>query len=158
MADQDWLKILNYMNTGVQSMQQGMEARQQGAFTSYQLQNNATDTLLAGKRAAGEYALKRDTLASDATVAMVAQGGVVDQDMIAKLKSQVDLDAVGAMYDAKATASSQQFQADTARIQGKRAYRASQVRLGMNLLGAAATYKWKGSAPKMGPDKGWGDM
>ena len=134
--------MANVMQYGLSPYMKGAAADASSSFTAMQQYQNAKRRLRSGDVEAQGYRQQGRVLQSDATVNMIAQGGTVDPSMLAKLKTQSDIDAISAMYDAKADAITMQSAARMKRIEGKSAYRQGQIALGSSVLNAAGNYKW----------------
>jgi len=119
----------------------GQSAKASGEFESVQRFQNARNRIRSGVEEAQESRRRGRQAVGSATVAMVAQGGMVQPEMLAKLKKEYEIDAIKAMYDAKADAATQESAGRMAKLQGKQAYRAGQLRAGMSALQLASTYK-----------------
>ncbi len=127
---------------GTSAYVKGSAARTSASFEAMQQYQNAKRRLRAGEVEAQGFRQQGRVMQSDATVAMIAQGGTVDAGMLAKLKTQSDIDAISAMYDAKADAITMQSAARMKKIEGRSAYRQGQIALGSSVLTAAGNWKW----------------
>lgn len=127
----------------------GASAKSGGRFTGQQYRNNANLRLREGQREAMDIKRVGRQMVSDATVAMVNQGGMVDHSMLSRLKREHDINAINAMYDAKADALQQRYAADAAERQGEREYRAGVIGMTSNILSAASSFNWGGDPPKV---------
>ena len=150
MADTDWLKLSQSILTIPAPYLQGSARSTAGKYEAQQHYQNVKSRLYAGEQQAGAIRQAGRSTASDATVAMIAQGGTVDSSMLAKIKKESDIDAIGALYDAKADALTQQHAGRVAEMQAKHEYRAGVLGSVSNILGAASTYKWKGKPTSKG--------
>ena len=159
MADTDYLKLSSQLLDILSPYYKGAGAKSAGRFEGAQYRNNARLTLREGERTAQDIRKAGRIMESDATVAMIAQGGTVDHSMLAKMKRKHEMNAIAAMYDAKADALQQEFAARQAEKQGEREYRAGVIGMFSNILSAGSTYGWgKGSgAPKVTKAKTRGD-
>ena len=72
-----------------------------------------------GVRAAEIEKYKTRATMSDATAAMAAGGGVVDPEMLARIKQRGDYNTMSAVYDAASSASAMRQQATMVEIQSK---------------------------------------
>ena len=130
---------------GLSAYQQGQSTKISNSYEAMQQYQNAKRRRLAGQREASMYRREGRVAVSDATVSMIGQGGTVDSEMLAKLKSQADINAIGALYDSKVDALQTESQARMNKIMGKAAYRQGVLKLGSSLIGAAAP--WIGAPP-----------
>ena len=156
MADNvDTLKLSKELLSIMAPYYKGSSAQSAGRFESLQHRRNATQALRAGEREAQDIRKAARVMDSDARLAMIAQGGTVDHGMLAKLRREHDLNAISALYDAKADALTSEFAARQADRQADREYRAGQLGMLSNILSAASTYSYsKGTAPKARPKPG----
>jgi hypothetical protein len=115
---------------------QGQSAKRAGEFEAVQRYQNARQRIKSGVQEAQEYSRKGRQAVGSAKMAMIAQGGMVQPEMLAKLKKEYEIDAIKAMYDAKADALTQESAARLAKLQGKRTYRAQVYRAAGTLFGA----------------------
>ncbi len=156
MADTDYLKLSSQLLDILSPYYKGASGQAAGRFEGVQYRNNATLRLREGERQAQDIRKASRVMESDATVAMIAQGGTVDHSMLAKMKREHEMNAIAAMYDAKADALTSEFAARQAERQGEREYRAGQLGLLSNILSAGSTYAYSkgGGAPKVRPKPG----
>jgi hypothetical protein len=138
MADQ--LKLATTVLSGAADYYGGAAKRSAGRFVGQQYRGNVKRRLIAGEREAAQYRQAGTVAASNAAAAMAAQGGVVDSEMLARMKRDADIDAISAMFDAKADALTSGYAARQAEREGEREYRAGVIRMGSSLLGAASTF------------------
>lgn len=98
---------------------QGDIAETMANIEARSMERKAARTEAAGTRAAMAEQYKGRVAMSDATAAMVAQGGVVNPEQLAKLKQRADYNALSAVYDAKSAAADLRMAAGLKRIEGK---------------------------------------
>ena len=137
MAEIDKLQLSRDLLKASIPYYRGATARDNSQFEAQQYYNNAKLRMLAGQREASGFRQEGLKAASDATVAMVAQGGTVNSDMLARIKKDSEVDAIAAMFDAKADALTSEYQAKSAELKGKQEYRAGVISMGSSLLSSS---------------------
>lgn len=142
------LKLLSTVLEAGSDYYDGVSKRGAGRFEGQQHRSNAKRRRIAGDREAARYRQAGSEATSNAAAAMAAQGAVIDSEMLARIKRDSDIDAISAMFDAKADALTSEYAARSAEMQGNREYRAGLTRMGSTLLSAASTYKWGGKSGK----------
>lgn len=113
---------LDYYNTYTQSKileTQGKLNETLGQIEADSLRRNATLEMNKGVRAGEIEKYKTRATMSDATAAMAAGGGVVDPEMLARIKQRGDYNTMSAVYDAQTNASTMRQQATMVEIQSK---------------------------------------
>ena len=135
--------------SGYSDYEKGKTSKIAGEYSALQHYNNARQRIKAGIQEAQVIKAKGRRDVSDARVVMIGQGGTIDSAMLARIKKDSDMDAISAMYDAKADAFTSRSAGKMSEIGGKQEYRAGVAKLGSNLLTAASTYKWKPPTEKL---------
>lgn len=140
----DFLKAgktaLDYFN----DRSKGYVARKNARFEADQYRWNAKRARLKGERESAQIRDKGLQVAGAAKVAMAAQGGTVDSEMLSEIKQDSELDAISAMWDAKADALQYELVARSREIEGDREYRNRVLRATTNVLSKANTFRWGG--------------
>lgn len=140
----DWLKLGSSILNVAAPLAQGSQAKTAGKYQAQQYYNNARLRARAGQEESWAWQAAGRKAVSDATTAMVSQGGTVDSAMLAKMKKESEIDALSALYEAKADAQQMSHAGRMAQMQGNAAYRAGVVGATSNLLKSASSFKWKG--------------
>jgi hypothetical protein len=143
MASDDFINNMNAYSSilqGVGAYYAGRGRREQGKWLEFQHKQNAKRAEIAGEKEASRIREAGRRMISNATVAMVAQGGTVDSAMLARMKTAHDIDAISALYDVKARAATHAMQGEQAARQGRQDYRASVIKMGSSFLDAASTF------------------
>jgi len=144
----DFLRLSTSILDSLGNYSTATNARQSGNFTGQQYQQNARVSLRNGDINSANIRGEGRALESNATAAMVAQGGVVDSAMLAKIKKQTTIASLNSLYDAKAEARSSEFAAKAAKLQGDQAYRAGMLKVFTNIAGMSSSFPSSGGAPE----------
>lgn len=146
MADEkkqkvDYLRLSTNILDFASNLHRGSMAYGAGKFAAGQHQTNARRALQSGQQTASAIRTRGRETAGAAKAAMIAQGGTVDSEMLARIKTEADIDAIGAMYDAKADALTHELAGDAERMRGRHTYRSSLLSAGSNILSATAQFR-----------------
>ncbi len=134
----------------------GSAARASGKYSATQHFYNAKQRLKSGEQDANNIRQKGNQMVSNAKVAMVAQGGVVDESILARLKQNYDIDAATAMFDARSQANADRAAGRVAEMEGRQKYRANIMRVVSSALAYGSSFKSPGRPPTPNPHKAHG--
>lgn len=138
----DWFAVGSNIFDAASLYGRAVSTKGKATFEAQQNLQNERRSLRAGERNAMAFREQGRQTASEALVAMVSQGATVDDSVLAKIKKQADLNAIGAMYDAKADALTSKYAALSTQAQGRREYRANMLGAASNIMRGAAKIKW----------------
>lgn len=144
----DYLKLSTSILSAAGNYTDAVNAKTSGRFAAQQYGQNARTSLRQGDIVSANIRQAGRSAEADATSAMVAQGGIVDSAMLAKIKTKSTIASLNALYDAKADARTSEFAAKAAKLQGDQAYRAGMLKVGMNIVGATSSFLGPSGSPK----------
>ncbi|MDC0600112.1 hypothetical protein OAO65_02260 [Flavobacteriales bacterium] len=108
---------------------EGRQIKKAKDFEAEQLERAAIEREAKGTTQAYEQRKAGERAESAAIATMAASGGVVDSDIVAKLKSTTDYNVLSELFASKTESASMRLQAKTKRVEGKQAKRMAKASL-----------------------------